>query len=135
MTTGQAPLLHEMKQVIGAQATAVADDITIGRLPFAATLIEAFYIAEADITGVNTNTRRHAIVNKLLDGNGNVEMASLQYNAGVNTTDFDEKDLTLSGVPANLVGAEGDIIAFRSGVVGTGLADPGGTVVCVFSRN
>jgi hypothetical protein len=93
------------------------------------------YTPNANITGVNTDTRKIAVVNKALDGSGTTEVGALQFNSAVNATAYDEKAVTLSGTAANLVVAEGDILLFASTVVGNGLADPGGHVILEFTRS
>jgi hypothetical protein len=68
-------------------------------------------------------------------GAGTTSVASLALTSGVNAPAADEKALTLSGTPANLVVASGDVLEFDSTHVGTGIADPGGLVQVTFSRS
>ena len=49
-------------------------------------------------------------------------------------TGYDEKTIPLSGTAANLNVAAGDVLAWQSDSVGTGLADPGGLVTIAFGR-
>jgi hypothetical protein len=111
-----------------------SDSFPLGEAPEAGVLSSASYVPETTITGANTNTRIHRVVNKGQAGSGTTVMASLQYNSGVNATAGDEKALTLSGTAADLVVAAGDIIAFESNAVATGIADPGGLVQVELSR-
>ena len=118
-----------------AVATAATRVDPVGRVPYAGTVSGVTFTPNADLTGANTNTRLLEIINKGLDGNGTTVVASLQFNAGTSALDFDETTVTLSGTPANLVVAEGAVLSLRSAAVGTGLADPGGTVRVEITRS
>lgn len=118
--------LDVVVEPVPAVTIAATADNAIGEAPFGGRVTEVTYTPEADITGVNTNTRKISLVNKGQDGNGNVEVAALQFDAAVNASDFDEKALVLNATPANLNVVEGDILVWLSAAVGTGLADPGG---------
>lgn len=129
------PIVSRHAKNAPAAATAVAANTILARAPFAGTVTKISYTPNANITGVNTDTRKIAVVNKLQNGSGTTEVGALQFNSGVNATAYDEKDVTLSGTAANLVVAEGDILLFASTVVGNGLADPGGHVILEFTRS
>lgn len=133
--TDQAPLQRTQEAVVPAAATAIDASTTVLEAPFAGTVTGVEYVPNAAITGANTDTRKVALVNKGQSGAGSTEIASIQFNAGVNGVGFDAKALTLSGTPANLVIAPGDVLAWVSTHVGTGLADPGGTVFVTVSRS
>ena len=76
------------------------------------------------------------IVNKGQDGNGTTVIATRALTSGVNSTDYNEDTLTLSVTAADLVVADGDIIAFVSTHSGsTGLADPGGLAKVLIARS
>lgn len=92
------------------------------------------YIPVTTITGADTNSRTVAVVNKGAAGSGSTSVASLALTSGVNATAFDEKAVTLSGTAANLNVTAGDVLAFTSTHVGTGLADPGGKVRITLAR-
>jgi len=102
--------------------------------PYDFTLESVTFVPKSTITGANTNTRKHELVNKGAAGSGSTVMASLQYNSGVNATGFDEKTITNSGTAADLNGSSGDVVAFASTHVGTGLADPGGLLKVTISK-
>jgi hypothetical protein len=116
----------------------VAPESTVGnsrntnvyRVDSAGTVSAVTYSTVTAITGANTNTRSVSLVNKGQAGAGSTVIATLQFNSGVNTVASDETTITLSGTPANLVVAAGDILQWQSTAVGTGIADPGG-LVCV----
>jgi len=130
----QQPLTQYQNGEAPARATAVTGSHALFRAPFAGKVTSAAFIADALLTGANTNTRKIAIVNKGQAGAGTTEVAAKQFNSGVNAAAFDETALTLSATAADLVVAEGDILAVVSTAVGTGLADPGGVIEVKFAR-
>jgi hypothetical protein len=134
MPSGQAPLVQKLEAELPASATA-ANASAVIRSPFAGTITGVTYAPVAAITGANTNTRAVSVVNHAQDGSGSNTAATLQFNSGINAAAFDEKAITLSGTAANLVVAEGDVLEIKSVAVGTGLADPGGTVFVELSRD
>jgi hypothetical protein len=62
-------------------------------------------------------------------------VATLNFGNGTNAAAFDERAITLSGTPANLVLAAGDVLALQSLHVATGITDPAGMVRVTVSRN
>ncbi len=133
--SSRAPLTRAIEADTDAVGAAADASVTVGRAPYAGTVTEVTYTPNATLTGANTESRTLSVVNKGLDGNGTTSVASKAFTSGVNANDFDETAITLSGTPANLVVAEGDILAFVSAHVGTtGLADPGGHVKVTISR-
>jgi hypothetical protein len=117
-----------------AAAAAGATTSGVARAPFAGTVTSVTYVGAAAITGAATNNRTHSVLNRLQDGSGSAVAASLNYASGTNAAAFDEKDITLSGTPANLVVAEGDILEARSAFVGTGIAEPGGVMLVTVTK-
>jgi len=111
-----------------------SDTSMLGEAPYDSTVVGVSYTPDANITGANTNTRLVRVVNRKADGSGTVVVASLQFNSGVNAPAGDEKALTLSGTASDLLLNQGDILAFESNAVGTGIADPGGLVQVDISR-
>lgn len=131
-----APYVIKLEANVPAVAAASDDTTIVGRSPIAGTVTAVTFTPEANITGANTETRTVALINKGTDGNGTASVASLALVSGVSANDFDEKTITLSGTPANLVLAEGDVLAWTSTHSGsTGLADPGGIVVITIERS
>lgn len=130
----QAPLSQRLEVEIPASATAANASGAV-RAPYDGTVTEVTYTPVAAITGANTNTRSISVVNHGQDGSGSAVAATLQFNSGINGAAFDEKTITLSGTPANLVVAAGDILEAKSTAVGTGLADPGGTLFVTIARS
>lgn len=132
--SGAAPHVREFAEVIPALTAGTSDTYTIFEAPFDGELTGASYFADTDITGAATNSRTLNVINKGQAGNGTTVMATLALTSGENAADFDEKALTLSVVEGAVDFVEGDVIAFQSLSVGTGLADPGGTVKLTVSR-
>lgn len=134
--TDTAPLTQEIEAPV--DNVAAASDLTtvVGEAHFAGVVSSVVYVPKANITGANTETRTVSLVNKGSDGNGTAVVATLAMTSGVNSNDFDEKSLTLSATAADLVVADGDVLAWTSVHSGsTGLADPGGSVRVVITRS
>lgn len=129
---------HPLTQYLAGQSPARAQAATgshgLFRAPFAGRVDAITYVSDAAITGANTDTRKVAVVNKGQAGSGTTEVAAKQFNSTVNAVAFDETPLTLSATAADLVVAEGDILAVVSTAVGNGLADPGGIIQIKFAR-
>jgi hypothetical protein len=89
------------------------------------------YMANAAIAGANSNTRNVQLVNVT---QGNLVVANLQFNSGVNAAEGVETLIALSGTPANLNVNLGDVLEWQSLHVGAGLADPGGLVRVTITR-
>jgi hypothetical protein len=130
----QSPHVDKMEFAIPAVAAGADDTTPLGPAPFDGTVTGVTFIPDAAITGANTDTRKVSIVNAGQAGAGTTEVAALQFNAGVNAAVSDEKALTLSATPANRDAVTGDVLSWKSDKVGTGIADPGGTVVITYSR-
>lgn len=127
----QAPLLTRVAATTPG-AAAAASDSTALRAPVAGTVTRVSYTPEAAIAGAATNNRTVQVINRGQSGAGAVVVATLTYDAGVNGVAYDEQNLTLQA--ANLVIAAGDVLEFRSSPNGTGLADPGGSVLIEVNR-
>lgn len=135
MSSGAAPLVRKLEATIPSAGAGTPQDQVVGECPFAGTVTSVSFTPEADITGQATNFRTFRLVNKGQDGTGTTEIAALAFSSGgVTASDFDERAITLSGTPANLNVAEGDILAWDETVSGTGLASPGGKVQVEISR-
>lgn len=119
---------------IAPVATAASGSSSVAEA-VAGTVSSVTVIPDGTITGANTNTRKYELINKGQAGAGTTVVASLQFNSGVNATNFDATAITLSGTPANLVVADGDVLALVSTAVGTGIADPGGLVKITIARS
>lgn len=133
--TGQSPRQDTIRIVVPAAAQAATESTTLFSMPYTGVISSVTYVPDTAITGANTNTRKVSLVNKGTTGSGTTEMAALQFDSGVNGTAFDEKTITLSGTAANLNVASGDVVAWVSAAVSSGLADPGGTVFVTITRD
>lgn len=131
-----APLALYPAAVAPPVATAGNDaDTPVFVAPFACTVTAVTYVPSATITGAATNNRTLSLRNKGQAGAGTTVVATLNFANGVNATAFDEKAITLSSTPADLVLAAGDVLALQSLHVGTGITDPGGLVRVSVTRN
>ena len=94
------------------------------------------YSPTAAVTGAASPASRTLnLINKAQDGTGSTVVATLALVGGVNLVAFDEKAITLSATPANLVVAAGDVLQWQSiAVGGTGLVEGGGEVEVQISR-
>lgn len=117
-----------------ALATDVEATLVIGEVLSAGFVNEVTYTPVANITGAATNHRAISVINKGLDGNGTVVVATLAFDSGVNALDYDEKTITLSVVAGARAVVAGDVLALASTAPGTGLADPGGKLRVTIGR-
>jgi hypothetical protein len=132
--TDTSPVQTETFSVPG-QATAATDTTVImDRVDFTATVASVTYAPNAAITGQNTNPRRVALINRGSAGAGTTVIAELTFVSGVNGVAGDELTITLSATAADRVVTQGDVLAWFSDAVLTGLADPGGLVTVGFQR-
>lgn len=135
------PLENNLSATTDAVATGSDAETEIAPSPFAGAVLAATYYPDAAVTGANTNTRLLQIVNRKADGSGSAVVASVQFNSGTNATKAVGATLALNTpatVTPNGTGvaiAAGDVLAFVSTHVGTGLADPGGEIICLIDRS
>lgn len=111
---------------VPAVALGVDAEIAVAVPGVVGTVEVVTYTPDALYTGAATNYRSFQVRNKGQAGAGTTVVAQLDGVAGVNAPAYDEKAITLSGTPANLDVAAGDVLTYYSLHVGTGLADPGG---------
>lgn len=136
MPSGQAPQIVKHSMNTLPVATAGNDLVTVAfRAPFAGTVSAVTYAPLAAINGAATNNRTFNLYNKGQTGVGATVVATLNMANGVNAAASDEKTIPLSGTPANLVVAAGDILTWESLHIATGIADPGGLVTVEFTRD
>lgn len=133
----QTPLRRTTKTTVAASAAAgTAQSHTVDIAPFDGTVTAVTFTPDATVTGAATNYRTFTLVNKGQAGAGSTTVASLAFSSGsVVATGFDETAITLSGTPANLTVAAGDVLAWVETVAGTGLSSPGGVVSVVIDRS
>lgn len=134
--TFESPTVKRHTVQVDAVGTAGNDSSSIiGEAPFAGTVTRAVYIPSAAITGANTNSRTITITNRTAAGTGTTVVATLPLVSGVNPVKDAVVTIPLSGTPANLVVAQGDILTADSLHIGTGITDPGGSVEVDISRS
>lgn len=135
-STGQAPFSRRKEVPVGAVATA-GNDLTsvVGRVPFTGVISGVSYIPVTTVTGAATNNRTVSLVNKGQTGVGTTVIATINYANAVNATALRENTVTLSATAADLNVASGDILAWTSVHIGTGIADPGGMVIVSIGRD
>lgn len=133
--TGGLQLVTTIKAKVPGTAGGADAELAIGRNGSGgvATVTAVRFIADATLTGANTNTRSIGVSRRTAGGAATV-MAATQFNAGVNATAYASTPITLSGTAANLDVPAGDIITYVSTHIGTGLADPGGTIEVDLTR-
>jgi hypothetical protein len=133
-TSGAAPLVTKL--AIEVSAVAAGNDASfVARAPYAGIVTGVTYVPVTAITGAATNNRTHSVVNKAQDGTGTTSVATLNYASGTDAVAFDENTITLSSTAADKVVAAGDILSVNSTHIGTGIADPGGTMFIEISRD
>lgn len=122
-------IVQKLEATVPAQTILATGDQTVGEAK-AGRITSVSYTPEAAITGANSPaSRTFTLVNKGQSGAGSTTVATLAMVAGVDGVAFDEKAITLSVTPADLVTVDGDVLAWVSTAVGgTGLVDPGGLV-------
>jgi hypothetical protein len=122
-----APFSSGAARFIQPVATAGSSSVTVVRIaPYDGVVSSVTFVPVAAITGANTNTRQIQLINKGSNGAGTTVVATLQFNLATDAVALVSKAVTLSGTPANLVVAAGDVLVWASNAIGTGQADPGG---------
>ena len=131
----EAPLVRTFEHEVPAVALGADATTDLIESPYAGTVSAVNFVAVATLTGANTNTRALSLINKGQAGSGTTVVATLQFNSGVNATANVPVTITLSGTPANLVVASGNVLAWQSTHIGTGIADPGGLAHVEITRS
>lgn len=119
---------------VPAAGAAVTQDQVIGRAPFAGRISAMSIIPEAALTANGTNFRTFRVMNKGQAGAGSTIAASLATDVN-SLVAFDEKAVALSGTPANLQVAAGDVIAVDEIVAASGVAHSGYKIIIEISRD
>lgn len=132
--TSLAPMTSEYRLRVPAVAAGSDADSAVIHAPFVGMVTSVTYTPDTALTGAATNFRTLRLRNKAQDGTGTTIMATQDFVSGVNIAAMDEGIIPLSGTPANLDVAVGDVLAWHSLHVLTGIADPGGLLKVVLSR-
>lgn len=136
MPTG-TPKAATLKATVPAATIAATQDQVIGESPVAGTVIGVSFTPEAALTAHGTDYRTFKVVNKGQAGAGTTAVATFATDT-VTTDDlvaFDEKAIPLSATAADLVVAEGDILAAVETVAGNGIAHSGYQIVVEIARS
>lgn len=133
--TDTAPLVHVLRVQVDPVSAGNDSVSEAGEAPFAGVVTRVAYIAAAAVTGANTNTRTLQATNRGAAGAGTTAIAAYALTSGNNLAASDAKEFTLSGTPANLVVAKGDVISFDSTHAASGLADTGGVAIIEITRS
>lgn len=136
------PWIKTLEADVDGVAAATDQETIIGRAPYAGVVTSVEYIPEASVTGLTlaTASRTYTVINRgtsAASGTGTVPVATLinaVSGAGVNLRDSVPSTFTLA-TAANRVVASGDVLALMSEHTTTGVADPGGKIICTFSRS
>ncbi len=127
--------MPKLEAAVPAQGTAgSAQDYVIGEADSGGTVKEVTIVPEAAVTGNATNFRNFRVVNKGQNGAGTAVVATFSTNAtpANDLVAFDEKNVPLSGTPANLVVSEGDVLVADETAGGTGVAHGGYTIKVIY---
>lgn len=137
MSPSGTPVAQRLDADIPAQGTAgTVQSKTIGEAQVAGVVTAVSITPSAAVTAHATNYRTFSVINKGQSGAGTAVVASFATDT-VSTDDlvaFDEKALTL-GATADLVVAEGDILAAVETVAASGVAHGGYTVSVDIARS
>jgi hypothetical protein len=109
-----------------AAAVAAGSDLTteLARAVRKGYLTAARVLPGGTLTGAATNNRTFNVIDQT---QANKVLATVNFASGTNLAAGVELDIPLSGSDTQV--AAGDVIALQSVHVGTGLADPGSTVI------
>ena len=125
----QARYAEATRKATAAAAAIDADDtVAVVTVTADGVVDRVLFVPADDIEGADTNTRKVALINGGDDGEGTTEIASIQFDNGVDATSGTPVEVTLSETAENLDVVEGDQLIWSSTAVGDGLADPGGAV-------
>lgn len=132
--TALAPLTTRLTASVPAQVAGDDADQIVARAPYAGTVTRVAIVSEAAVTGATSTKRTFTLTNKGQAGAGSTAVAILDLITGTDLVAFDEKDFTL-GAAANLIVAEGDVLALVETHASTGTAHSGGQVVVEIARS
>lgn len=134
--SGLAPRQQKLTATVPARVVGTASaTVVIGEAPENMDVAEVTYAPNAAITGAATNHFRVRVINRGQSGAGTEVLAELAFDAGVTAAAGDERTIPLSATTALLDLDAGDVLAFESANVGTGMADPGGLLQVTLNRD
>lgn len=118
-----------------AAIAAGVPETTLGECQFPATITEVSVISESALTGATATARTLTLYNRGQAGAGTTVVATLAFITSVDLVANDEKLMTLSATPANLVVAAGDVLEMVETVASTGTARGEAQVTVRGTRN
>lgn len=134
MSPLSGPKTYKISSRIVSQIAAGTADASIGEAEAPGTVTAVTFAPDANITGATATKRTITLENRGQDGTGTTVVATLDLITGVNPVKHDEYAFTLSGTPANLAVAAGDVLVVKEAVTSTGTANPGGRIEVTISR-
>lgn len=115
---------HRVTALIPVVGATAGTDFNVAafRAPFKLTVTAVRYLPNADLTGVTATEATLKAVNRGAAGTGTTVIASTSFDDDNDAVAFVDQDLTLSATAANLVVAEGSVVAIEKTHTSTGLA-------------
>lgn len=119
------PIPHSAN-VIGHAAATATEKHPIFRAPFACKVTKIDAVAQAAVTGADTNTTHLNIINAGAAGAGTTEVGNLDLTSGTDMAALDSTNIPLNAtyLTAGVTLAEGDVLVLQHEKVGNGLLVP-----------
>ena len=132
------PVTYTMEANTVGCAAATDEMTIIGKAPFALRVMSVKYIPEAAVTGLTiaTAARTYTVYNRghsTATGAGTIAVATRTNASGTNLIASVPFELTLA-TDANRLLAKGDVLAFESLHITTGVLDPGGRIEVTYAK-
>ncbi len=103
---------------------------------YAGVVSEVAYYPRGGVAATDTNTRQLTVINRGTNGAGTKQVADKTYNvAGGALLAKRKNTLPVTAVALDKAVAAGDIFELVSTHLGTGIADPGGTLIIKVDRS
>ena len=138
--TNQVPFTRTVSHRVGVVGTAgndlesVVHVVDLGATGATGLVTVVGYVPDTAQAGANTNSRTVTLYDRGAAGAGTTKIAELALTSGVDLAAYVEKAITLQAA-ANLAITHGDVLAWKSLHVGTGIADPGGLLRIAYTRD
>lgn len=111
-------------KVVSHAAATATEQWPIFMAPFPCLVTAVKVVAQAAVTGADTNTTHLNIINKGSAGAGTTEIANRDLVLGTDLVGFGDTSIALTGTTAQKTLAEGDVLTLQHEKVGTGLLVP-----------
>lgn len=122
-------VIQRLSQPVAAAATAVTAETIVGIAAYRSSVVGAYFVPSAAMSGAATANRKLNIVNTGQAGAGTAIPATITFTAAVDGVANDASALTVSGTAATVAVAAGDVITVQALVNSTGLPLPAGLIV------